>query len=552
MNASVNPNAGRLTDLRDLADIPSLVVAYYAERPDPGVVEQRVSFGTSGHRGSSLTRSFNERHILAVTQAICEYRKKEGIDGPLFIGLDTHALSRPAFVTALEVLAAHDVTVMVAANNDFTPTPVISRAILAYNRRRQSGLSDGIVITPSHNPPGDGGFKYNPPHGGPAGSAVTGWIEGRANELLGGAEIARVSYEQALRAPTTVQHDYVTAYVDDLASVIDLEAIRASGLHLAVDALGGAGIHYWHRIAERYGLDLTVLNDVYDPTFRFITRDWDGKIRMDPSSPDAMRSLIGLKDDFDLAFACDTDHDRHGIVTKSAGLMQPNHYLAAAIDYLITHRPDWKPDIAIGKTVVSSSIIDRVVTRRNHRVHETPVGFKWFVDGLTDGWIGFCGEESAGATFVETSGQVWTTDKDGITAGLLSAEMTARTGRDPAELYKGLTEEVGTSYYRRSDAPANKEQRTALGRLTPDTFKVTELAGEAVQHVLTHAPGDGSAIGGIKVVAANGWFAVRPSGTEDVYKIYAESFIGDDHLRRIEDQSRQLVGEALSVASAAA
>ncbi len=552
MNASVNPNAGRLTDLRDLADIPSLVVAYYSERPDPGIVEQRVSFGTSGHRGSSLTRSFNERHILAVTQAICEYRKKEGIDGPLFIGADTHALSRPAFVTALEVLAAHGVNVMVAANNDFTPTPVISRAILVYNRGRTSGLSDGIVITPSHNPPGDGGFKYNPPHGGPAGSAVTGWVEGRANELLGGGEIARVSYEKALRAPTTVQHDYITAYVDDLASVIDLEAIRASGLHLAVDALGGAGINYWHRIVERYGLDLTVLNDVYDPTFRFITRDWDGKIRMDPSSPDAMRSLIGLKDDFDLAFACDTDHDRHGIVTKSAGLMQPNHYLAAAIDYLITHRPEWKPDIAIGKTVVSSSIIDRVVARRNHRVHETPVGFKWFVDGLTDGWIGFCGEESAGATFVETSGRVWTTDKDGITAGLLSAEMTARTGRDPAEIYKGLTEEVGTSYYRRSDAPANKEQRTALGRLTPDTFKVTELAGEAVQHVLTHAPGDGSAIGGIKVVAANGWFAVRPSGTEDVYKIYAESFIGDEHLRRIEVQSRQLVTEALTASSAAA
>jgi phosphoglucomutase len=546
MSITSNPAAGLPADPAHLTDIPRLVTAYYAGRPDPAVRPQRVAFGTSGHRGSSLNLGFNELHILAISQAICLYRKAQGIDGPLFMGFDTHALSQPAFVSALEVLAANGVQLMIAEGDEYTPTPAISHAIIVYNRGRQSGLADGIVITPSHNPPEDGGFKYNPPHGGPAGTPVTAWIEARANELMADpAGINRISYEQALKAETTRRYDYLDTYVGDLGSVIDMDAIAGSGGRLGVDALGGAGIHYWHRIAEHYSLDLTVMNDVADPTFRFMTRDWDGRIRMDPSSPDAMRSLIALKDKFDLAFACDTDHDRHGIVTKSSGLMPPNQYLAVCADYLLTNRPGWKPDTGIGKTVVSSSIIDRVALRNGHRLYETPVGFKWFVDGLCDGSMGFVGEESAGSAFLCRDGQTWTTDKDGITAALLSAEITARTGHDPAQLYATLTAEVGSSCYRRSDAPASQELREALGRLTPESAGISQLAGDTVEQVLVKAPGNGASIGGIKVISANGWFAARPSGTEDIYKVYAESFIDETHLGHIEADARQLVEKAL-------
>jgi phosphoglucomutase len=547
MSKTVNPKAGLLADPAALIDIPSLITAYYEGRPDANLRAQRVAFGTSGHRGSSFTLSFNERHILAIAQAIYLYRKNKGIDGPLFMGFDTHALSRPAFATALEVLAAHDVPVMISEGDEYTPTPAISHAIIAYNRGRISGLADGIVITPSHNPPEFGGFKYNPPHGGPAETKITNWIETKANEILADtAQVKRLSYDQALRATTTTRHDYVGAYVADLANVIDMEAIRASGLHLAADALGGAGIHYWHRIAERYGLDLTVLNAVADPTFRFMHYDWDGKIRMDPSSPDAMRGLTGLKDNYDLAFACDTDHDRHGIVTKGDGLMPPNYYLAASADYLFSHRPAWNQAAGLGKTVVSSAIIDRVAWRQGRTLFEPPVGFKWFVEGLSQGMLGFVGEESAGAVFLRCDGQVWTTDKDGIIAGLLSAEMTARTGKDPAALYRDLTSEVGESWYRRSDADATQEQRDALSRVTSETIAISELAGEPVQQVLTKAPGNGKAIGGIKVIALGGWFAARPSGTEDITKIYAESFEGEAHLGRIETEARAFVARLMS------
>jgi phosphoglucomutase len=542
--------AGQPADPTRLVDIPRLLAAYYEDQPDASVRSQRVIFGTSGHRGSSLTRSFNERHIIAITQAIWHFRRTHTIDGPLFMGFDTHALSQPAFMTALEVLAAHDIPVMIAADNDYTPTPTISHAIITYNRGRKDGFADGIVITPSHNPPEDGGFKYNPPHGGPAESAVTKWIEAKANEVLADTTaVKRIPYELALHSTGVERYDFLGAYIGDLANVIDMEAIRASGLHLAVDALGGAGIHYWPKLAELYGLDLTVLNGNADPTFRFMTYDWDGKIRMDPSSPYAMESLIGLKDKYDLAFACDTDHDRHGIVTRGEGLMPPNHYLAVAADYLFSHRSEWRPEAGLGKTVVSSGIIDRVAKRNKRRLYETPVGFKWFVDGLCDGLLGFAGEESAGASFLRRDGQLWTSDKDGIIAALLSAEITAKMEKDPAELYRTLTEAVGKSFYLRSDAPASQKQRDALAGIRPGTIPISELAGEKVQEVLTYAPGDGNSIGGIKVIAASGWFAARPSGTEDIYKIYAESFLDKIHLKHIETEAKAFASKVMAALS---
>jgi phosphoglucomutase len=545
-----SPKAGHPADASMLVNIPRLITAYYVERPDPAVPEQRVVFGTSGHRGSAFARSFNEWHILAIAQAVCECRQRQNVDGPLFIGIDPHALSEPALASALEVLAANDVTVMLAEKDDYTPTPAISHAILVHNRGRRTGLADGIVITPSHNPPEDGGFKYNPPEGGPAGSSITAWIQARANELLasGLAGVKRVSLEKALRAPTTHRHDYVATYVADLGNVVDLGAIRGAGLRLGVDPLGGAGIHYWGPIAERYGLNLTVVNEAVDPTFRFMTVDWDGRIRMDPSSPDAMQSLIGLKDRFDVAFACDTDHDRHGIVTRSVGLLPPNHYLAVCSSYLYPNRPNWRPDAAIGKTAVSSSMIDRVGAKLGRRVHEVPVGFKWFVDGLLDGSLGFVGEESAGASFLRRDGTVWTTDKDGIIAALLAAEITARAGRDPGEIYRNLSRELGDPAYERIDAPATAEQKAILARLTPKDIPESELAGDPIQTILTTAPGDGNPLGGVKVIAAGGWFAARPSGTEEIYKIYAESFRGKEHLRAIEEEAQAIVGRAFAAA----
>jgi phosphoglucomutase len=533
-----------------LTDIPGLVTAYYVNRPDPAVPAQRVAFGTSGHRGSSLDHAFNEAHILAITQAICLYRKQQRIDGPLFLGMDTHALSVPALDSALEVLAANGVEVMIAQGDEYTPTPVISHAILTYNRGRKTGLADGIVITPSHNPPHDGGFKYNPPNGGPAESAVTAWIETKANEFLenGLWGLKRIPFEKALRAPTTHQHDYLNAYITDLANVIDMDAIRAVKISMGVDPLGGAGVHYWGPIAERYGLNLTVVNEAVDPTFRFMTVDWDGQIRMDPSSPYAMQRLIGLKDRFDIAFACDTDHDRHGIVTRSGGLLAPNHYLSASIFYLFQHRPKWRKEAAVGKTVVSSQMIDRVTAKLGRKLYETPVGFKWFVAGLLDGSLCFGGEESAGASFVRLDGSVWTTDKDGIVPALLAAEITARMGRDPGEIYRELACEFGESAYDRVEAPATPDQKELLAKLSPRQVKLTELAGEKIQTVLTHAPGNGAPIGGLKVVAESGWFAARPSGTEDIYKIYAESFRGADHLRRIMEEAQTIVSDALAAA----
>jgi phosphoglucomutase len=534
----------------DLVNIPRLITAYYTECPDPTLPSQRVAFGTSGHRGSAFSHSFNESHILAITQAICGYRQQQGINGPLFLAMDTHALSEPAFASALEVLAANGVEVMIDQDGGYTPTPVLSHAILTYNQGRKTGLADGIVITPSHNPPEDGGFKYNPPHAGPADTATTGWIEDRANALLAGSlrEVRRIPYESALKAPTTHKHGYVSEYVDDLGSVVDMDAIRAAHLAIGVDPLGGAGVAYWGRIAERYGFALAVLNASVDPTFRFMTLDWDGKIRMDCSSPYAMAGLIALKDRFDVAFACDTDHDRHGIVTRSAGLMNPNHYLAVAISYLFRHRDAWPPEAGVGKTVVSSSLIDRVVASLGRRLVEVPVGFKWFVEGLLAGSLGFAGEESAGASFLRRSGAVWTTDKDGIILALLAAEMTARAGRDPGELYRTLTERFGESAYERIDAPASAEQKAVLERLTPQQVMATELAGEKIEAMLTTAPGNGSPIGGLKVVAAHGWFAARPSGTEDVYKLYAESFLGEDHLRRIQEEAQRIIARAFASA----
>jgi phosphoglucomutase len=549
---TVSPLAGKPAPATTLIDVQKLVAAYYAETPDPAAPAERVVFGTSGHRGSPFARSFNEAHILAISQAICQYRAQHGIDGPLYLGMDTHAVSRPALATALEVLAANGVEVMIAERDEYTPTPVLSHAILVHNRGRRTGLADGIVITPSHNPPEDGGFKYNPPHGGPAGTEVTGWIQTRANDLLRGrlGGVKRMPLEQALRAATTHRHDYLDAYVRDLPAVIDLDAIKGAGISLGVDPLGGAGVHYWSAVAERYGLDLTVVNDVVDPTFRFMTVDWDGKIRMDPSSPYAMQRLIGLKDRFDVAFACDPDHDRHGIVTRSAGLLPPNHYLCVAVDYLFRHRAKWPPHAAVGKTVVSSSLIDRVAARLGRRLREVPVGFKWFVAGLLDGSLGFAGEESAGASFLRRDGTVWTTDKDGLIHALLAAEITARAGRDPGEIYHVLTEELGEPRYDRVDAPATPEQKALLGRLSPDQVRTTELAGERIATMLTRTPDD-EPIGGLKVIAPSGWFAARPSGTENVLKIYAESFRGAEHLRRIIEEAQLIVRQALAAAPAA-
>jgi phosphoglucomutase len=547
---NVSPLAGKLATPAMLVNVPKLITAYYSEIPDASVPEQRVMFGTSGHRGSAFDRSFNESHILAITQAICLYRNERKIDGPLFLGMDTHALSVPALASALEVLAANGVDVMLAQADEYTPTPVVSHAILTYNRGRASGLADGVVITPSHNPPQDGGFKYNPPSGGPAEHAVTAEIEAKANELLGDhlEGVKRIPLERALRAPTTHRHDYLNAYVADLGNVIDMDAIRGAKIAMGVDPLGGAGVHYWGPIAERYKLNLTVVNEAVDPTFRFMTVDWDGQIRMDPSSPYAMQRLIDLKDRFEIAFACDTDHDRHGIVTRSAGLLPPNHYLAVAIFYLFQHRPKWSAKAAVGKTVVSSRMIDRVAAKLGRTLYETPVGFKWFVDGLLDGSLGFGGEESAGASFLRRDGSVWTTDKDGIIPALLAAEITARMDRDPGELYQQLTREFGAPVYDRVEAPATAEQKTLLAGLSEQQVRNTDLAGEKIQTVLTRAPGNGASLGGLKVTAESGWFAARPSGTEEIYKIYGESFRGADHLRRILEEAQTIVNDALAAA----
>ena len=548
MNAS--PYAGKPAEASMLANIPRLVTAYYTEAPDPSRPEQRVAFGTSGHRGSSLDRAFNEWHILAISQAICLYREQKKISGPLFLGMDTHALSEPALASALEVLAANGVEVMIAQGDEYTPTPAISHAILTYNRGRKTGLADGIVITPSHNPPQDGGFKYNPPSGGPAESAVTAWIEAKANEFLehGLLRLKRIPFEKALRASTTHRHDYLNTYVADLANVIDMDAIRAAKISMGVDPLGGAGVHYWGPIAECYGLNLTVVNEAVDPTFRFMTVDWDGQIRMDPSSPYAMQRLIDLKDRFEIAFACDTDHDRHGIVTRSAGLLPPNHYLSAAIFYLFQHRPRWHNGAAVGKTLVSSQMIDRITAKLGRKLYEVPVGFKWFVEGLLDGSLGFGCEESAGASFVRLDGSVWTTDKDGIILSLLAAEITARMDRDPGEIYRELTREFGEPLYDRVEAPATPEQKELLKKLSPQQVRLTELAGEKIQTILARAPGNSAPIGGLKVIAKSGWFAARPSGTEDIYKIYAESFSGADHLRRILEEAQAIVNDTLAAA----
>ena len=539
--------AGQPAPPSTLVDVSKLLAAYRAEQPDPSAREQRVSFGTSGHRGSSFKRSFNERHIVAIAQAVCEYRATQHTTGPLYLGKDTHALSEPAFVTALEVLAANGVEVMIDQDNGFTPTPVISHAVLSYNRGRTSGLADGIVITPSHNPPEDGGIKYNPPNGGPADTQVTKWIEDRANTLLTKnlQECNRLPIEQARQAATTHRHNYIGAYVADLKNIINIAAIKAAGLKLGIDPLGGSGVGYWKPIIERYGLDVEIVNPSVDPTFRFMPLDWDGKIRMDCSSPYAMTNLIALKDRFDVAFGNDADNDRHGIVTRS-GLMNPNHYLAVSIAYLFANRPNWKSDAGIGKTLVSSSLIDRVATKLKRALVEVPVGFKWFVNGLLDGSLGFGGEESAGASFLRQDGTVWSTDKDGIIMDLLAAEMMAKTGHDPSELYRNLTKELGEPVYERIDAQATPEQKVILSKLSPQQVKATELAGDQILAMLTKAPGNNAAIGGLKVVTENGWFAARPSGTEDVYKLYAESFKGKDHLTRIQEEAQELITNALA------
>jgi phosphoglucomutase len=548
LTPKVNPLAGHAAPAASLVDIPRLITAYYSERPDPAIAAQQVAFGTSGHRGSSFDSSFNEFHVLSISQAICEYRRQRNINGPLFMGFDTHALSAPAFASALEVLAANGVEVMISPGDEYTPTPALSHAILTYNRGRETGLADGIVITPSHNPPDSGGFKYNPPNGGPADTDVTKWIESRANDLLrsGAGAINRMGFAAARRAATTRTHDYLESYVGDLGAILDMDAIRGSRIRMGVDPLGGAGVHYWARIAEAFRLDLTVVNEEVDPTFRFMTLDWDGKIRMDPSSSYAMQRLIGLKDRFDIAFACDTDHDRHGIVTAGSGLMPPNHYLAVAIDYLFRHRTRWRADAAVGKTAVSSAMIDRVALRLGRTLYEVPVGFKWFVSGLMDGSLGFGGEESAGASFSRIDGTVWTTDKDGLVPALLSAEITARTGRDPGDAYRTMTQELGAVYANRVDAPANAEQKKKLGKLNRQQVRITELAGEPIDQILTSAPGNNAPIGGVKVTSRGGWFAARPSGTEDIYKIYAESFHDARHLDRLIAEAQHIVDAALA------
>ncbi len=547
----ISPLAGLRAEPTMLINVPQLISAYYTGHPDSAVPAQRVAFGTSGHRGSAFTHSFNEAHILAVSQAICWYRQKHDINGPLFLGRDTHALSEPAFTTALEVLAANGVEVRIDNNDGYTPTPVISHAILTYNRGRKSQLADGIVITPSHNPPEDGGFKYNPPHGGPADTHVTQWIEAQANMLLAHNlhEVKRIPYEQARVTSTTQRYDYLQTYVADLNNVVDMSIIRASGLKLGADPLGGAGVAYWSAIAEHYGLDLTVMHDSVDPTFSFMTLDWDGRIRMDCSSPYAMASLIALKDRFDIAWANDPDHDRHGIVTRSAGLLNPNHYLTVAVAYLFQHRPNWQANAAVGKTVVSSSMIDRIANQLGRPLIETPVGFKWFVEGLMSGTLGFGGEESAGASFLRRDGTVWTTDKDGIILGLLAAEIMAKTGRDPGAYYRDLADKYGDPVYERIDAPATAEQKAQLQRLSPEQLSSDTLAGEKIQTVLTTAPGNNSAIGGLKVMTANGWFAARPSGTENIYKLYTESFLGAEHLQQIQEEAQQLIARALTRAN---
>jgi phosphoglucomutase len=546
----VHSMAGKPAEPSMLVNVPRLITAYYAGRPDPSVPTERVAFGTSGHRGSSFSNSFNEAHILAISQAICDYRREQKINGPLYLAKDTHALSEPAYASSLEVLAANEVDVMIDRDEGYTPTPVLSHAILTHNGQPKAERADGIVITPSHNPPEDGGFKYNPPEGGPADTSITSWIAGRANALLEGGlrDVRRTPLANALKSATTHRHDYATAYIDDLNAVVDLEAIRGAGLNIGVDPLGGAGVAYWDRISERYGLPLTVVNKLVDPTFRFMTLDWDGQIRMDCSSPYAMAALISLKDRFDVAFACDTDHDRHGIVTRSAGLMNPNHYLAVAISYLFRNRPEWQQRASVGKTLVSSGMIDRVAAKLGRKLVEVPVGFKWFVEGLLDGSLGFGGEESAGASFLRRDGSPWTTDKDGMIMGLLAAEMTAVMGRDPAELYSGLAAEFGAPAYRRIDVPATPEQKAILEGLAPEQVKTSELAGEKIEAMLTTAPGNGQPIGGLKVVTANGWFAARPSGTEDVYKVYAESFLGEGHLHKIQEEAKQIIAGVFAAA----
>jgi phosphoglucomutase len=544
----ISPLAGLPAPAELLLDVSKLITAYYEEIPDASVPLERVSFGTSGHRGTSFNKTFNERHVLAISEAICRYRVAHSITGPLFLGIDTHALSAPACASALEVLAAHGVDVMLAEHDEYTPTPAISHAIVCYNRGRTTGLADGIVITPSHNPPGDGGFKYNPPNGGGADSAVTKWIEASANALLEEdlKGVRRVPHEKALRASTTHRHDYLNTYVADLANVVDMDAVRASGLRMGVDPLGGAGVHYWPLIAERYRIDLTIINDAVDQTFRFMTVDWDGRIRMDPSSPYVMQRLVNNKNRFDISFACDTDHDRHGIVCCSAGLMPPNNYLAVAIHHLFQHRPQWGADVGVGKSVVCSTMFDRVSTKLGRRIYEVPVGFKWFAEGLAKGQLGFCGEESAGAGFLRRNGEPWTTDKDGIIAALLAAEITACAGRDPGEVYVELTRQFGTPVYGRVEAHASPAQKQILGALSPEQVKRDALGGEKISSVITNAPGNGAPIGGVKVSSETGWFAARPSGTEDIYKIYGESFRGKEQLDRLLAEAQTIVDDALA------
>ena len=546
-----DPLAGKAAPVWMRIDVEKLVSAYHTDVPDPTVPKQRVAFGTSGHRGSAFDRSFNEWHVLAITQAICRYRKTQGIGGPLFLGVDTHALSQPACASALQVLAANGVDVMLAVNDEYTPTPAVSHAILGYNRGRhdsnQGGLADGIVVTPSHNPPRDGGFKYNPPHGGPAGQEITRWIEAEANRFLETRleGVQRIAHAHALQAATTHRHDYLNTYVGDLGNTIDMDVIRGSRIRIGVDPLGGAGVHYWAAIAQHYALDLSVISDVVDPTFGFMPLDWDGKIRMDPSSKYAMQRLVDVKGRFDIAFGCDTDHDRHGIVTRGHGLLAADHYLAVAIDYLFQHRPEWGRQAAVGKTVVSSRLIDRLTARLQRQLVEVPAGFKWFAAGLHTGALGFAGEESAGATFARRDGSVWTTDKDGIAAALLAAEITARTGRDPGERYAVLAEEFGNPVARRVEAPATAQQKNQLAALSPQRITSAELAGERIESIQSHASGNSEALGGIKVNSANGWFAARPSGTEDIYKIYAESFTGPTHLQRILTEAQAIIDTAL-------
>ncbi len=551
MTTPNSPLAGELATPSMLVNIPRLVTAYYAERPDPTVAAQRVTFGTSGHRGCAFDGSFNEWHVLAIAQAICNFRKTKDISGPLFLGIDTHALSEPACASALEVFAANGVHVMLATNDEYTPTPAISHAILTHNRGRHTGFADGVIMTPSHNPPRDGGIKYNPPHGGPASQDITDWIESNANHFLEAQleGVLRITYAKALATATTHRYDYLHAYVDDLGQAIDLGIIRDSKIHMGVDPLGGAGTRYWQAIAEHYKLDLSVVSDVIDPTFRFVPLDWDGQIRMDPSSKYPMQGLVKLKERFDIAFACDTDHDRHGIVTRTTGLLPPNHYLSVAIDYLFRHRPHWGGKTAVGKTVVSTRMIDQVAARLGHKLYEVPAGFKWFSEGLLDGSLGFGGEESAGATFLRRNGSVWTTDKDGITAALLSAEITARMGQDPGALYLTLTQELGVSFADRIDAPATALQKKLLSGLSPEQINISELAGDKIESIFCKAPGNGAAIGGIKAVSQGGWFAARPSGTEDVYKIYAESFRSAAHLQCILKEAQAIVDGVIAPAA---